>query len=128
MVATEDIAHPQLAGFSLFDPDFLIDPYAMVARAHREAPVSGSRDQRLVITKYQTITSILSDSRRFSSRAVGRIPCPATSHPWRRIFAGTRSSSRSIPRAHARPAHAATRLHQKDIDGWPIMPTLSQSR
>jgi cytochrome P450 len=77
MIAKGDIAYPQLAGFSLVDPDFLIDPYAMVARAHREAPVFWDPTiNGWVITKYQDVASILADYRRFSSRAVGRIPVP----------------------------------------------------
>jgi cytochrome P450 len=88
MVATVGIAHPQLAGFSLFDPDFLIDPYAMVARAHREAPVFWDPAiNGWVITKYQDIASILADSRRFSSRAVGRIPVPQDIEPLAPDFA-----------------------------------------
>ena len=56
MVATVDTVHPQLAGFSLFDPDFLIDPYAMVTRAHREAPVFWDPAiHGWVITKYQDV-------------------------------------------------------------------------
>ncbi len=88
MVAKVDIAYPQLAGFSLFDPDFLIDPYAMVARAHREAPVFWDPAiNGWVITKYQDIASILADSRRFSSRAVGRIPVPHDIEPLAPDFA-----------------------------------------
>ncbi len=88
MVAKVDIAHPQLAGFSLFDPDFLIDPYAMVARAHREAPVFWDPAiNGWLITKYQDIASTLADSRRFSSRAVGRIPVPHDIEPLAPDFA-----------------------------------------
>ena len=88
MVATVDIAHSQLPGFSLFDPDFLIDPYAMVARAHRDAPVFWDPAiNGWVITKYQDIASILADSRRFSSRAVGRIPVPNDIEPLAADFA-----------------------------------------
>ena len=77
MLVKGDIAHPQLAGFSLFDPDFLVDPYAMATRAHREAPVFWEPViNGWVITKYQDVSSILADYRRFSSRAVGRIPVP----------------------------------------------------
>ena len=58
MVAEGDIARPQLAGFSLVDPDFLIDPYAMVARAHREAPVFWDpATHGWVITKYQDLVA-----------------------------------------------------------------------
>ena len=88
MVAEGDIARPQLAGFSLVDPGFLIDPYAMVARAHREAPVFwDSAINGWVITKYQDVASILADYRRFSSRAVGRIPVPHDIAPQAADFA-----------------------------------------
>ena len=77
MLATGDIARPQLSGFSLIDPDFLTDPFTTVARAHREAPVFWDPSiNGWVITRYQDIASILADSARFSSRAVGRIPVP----------------------------------------------------
>jgi cytochrome P450 len=71
------VARPELPGFSLFDPDFLVDPYPTVARAHREAPVFWDPAiNGWVVTKYQDVASILADSQKFSSRAVGRIPAP----------------------------------------------------
>jgi cytochrome P450 len=77
MACNENIVRPQLAGFSLVDPDFLVDPYATVVRAHREAPVFWDPAiNGWVITKYQDVASILADYQRFSSRAVGRIPVP----------------------------------------------------
>jgi cytochrome P450 len=67
----------QLDGFSLFAADFLIDPCKTVARAHREAPVFWDPAiNGWVVTKYHDVASILADSARFSSRAVGRIPVP----------------------------------------------------
>jgi cytochrome P450 len=83
-----DIARPQLAGFSLIDPDFLTDPYAMAARAHREAPVFWDPAiNGWVVTKYQDVASILADSVKFSSRAVGRIPVPRDIEPLAPDFA-----------------------------------------
>src|SRR5882757_6808507 len=88
MISKGGIARPQLAGFSLVEPDFLIDPYAMVARAHREAPVFWDPAiNGWVITKYQDVASILADYRRFSSRAVGRIPVPQDIAPQAADFA-----------------------------------------
>ena len=79
---------PQLEGFSLVDPDFLIDPYETVVRAHREAPVFfDPAINAWVITKYQDIASILADYQNFSSRAVGRIPVPADIAPLAPDFA-----------------------------------------
>jgi len=75
----EDVSsRPHLPGFSLAEPAFLKDPYAMMARAHQEAPVFfDDAINAWVITKYQDIASILSDYQTYSSRAVGRIPAPA---------------------------------------------------
>ena len=82
MVVKRDIERPELTGFSLFDPDFLIDPYPMVTRAHREAPVFfDPAINAWVITKYEDISSILANYRTFSSRAVGRIPVPGDIAP-----------------------------------------------
>jgi cytochrome P450 len=87
-MTTPGIERPQLTGFSLFDPDFLIDPYATVVRAHREAPVFWDPAiNGWVVTKYQDIASILADSARFSSRAVGRIPVPNDIEPLAADFA-----------------------------------------
>lgn len=88
IVVKGDILRPRLAGFSLIDPDFLVDPYATVARAHREAPVFWDPAiNGWVVTKYQDVASILADSQRFSSRAVGRVPVPRDIAPLAPDFA-----------------------------------------
>jgi cytochrome P450 len=88
MLVKEGVVRPQLDGFSLIDPDFLTDPYALVVRAHREAPVFWDPAiNGWVVTKYQDIASILADSVRFSSRAVGRIPVPRDIAPLAPDFA-----------------------------------------
>lgn len=67
----------RLPGFGLAEPGFLADPYEMVARAHKEAPVFyDDATGNWVVTKYQDISDILMDWETYSSRSIGRVPPP----------------------------------------------------
>jgi cytochrome P450 len=76
--AMNEVIRPKIAGFSLFDPAFMADPYETVTRLHAQAPVF--YDDAIgawVVTKYEDISQVLTAPDVFSARAVGRIPPPA---------------------------------------------------
>lgn len=101
----------RLPGFDLCGPSFLADPYEMVARAHREAPVFyNDATESWFITKYQDISHVFQDWETFSSRSIGRIPPLPICGSGHRISQRTRLSLLSIRRSthlRAKPFSAA---------------------
>ncbi|UGS37283.1 cytochrome P450 [Capillimicrobium parvum] len=71
-------AFPTLDGFDPLSPEFLADPYPMLARARREAPVFFYEPMSLwVITRHEDLVTAVNDFETFSSRATGVVPPPA---------------------------------------------------
>lgn len=73
---------PTLEGFDPLSPEFLADPYPMLARARREAPVFYHPGMDLwVITRHDDLVTAVNDFETFSSRATGVVPPPADLAP-----------------------------------------------
>jgi len=77
-VSTDTQHPPTLEGFDPLSPEFLADPYPMLARARREAPVFFYEPMNLwVITRHDDLVTAVNDFETFSSRATGVVPPPA---------------------------------------------------
>lgn len=62
--------------FDPLDPDFVADPYPLLAEARRECPVFFSKvTRRWIVTGYDEVVAVLRDGERFSAR--GSIAMPA---------------------------------------------------
>jgi cytochrome P450 len=77
MQAADTSLRPTLEGFDLLSPDYLRDPYPMIARAQRECPVFYYPPLDFwMITRYEDVVSVLTDWQTFSSRAYRAVPVP----------------------------------------------------
>ena len=77
MQAADTSLRPILEGFDLLSPDYLRDPYPIMARAQRECPVFYYPPLDFwVVTRYEDVVSVLTDWQTFSSRAYRAVPVP----------------------------------------------------
>src|SRR5262245_20837614 len=69
---------PTLEGFNPFSADYLADPPPLYQRAHRDQPVFYYAPLDVwMITRYDDVHRVLTDSATFSSRAWRARPVPA---------------------------------------------------
>lgn len=70
-------SRPTFPDFDPLSPAFQADPYSVLERARREAPVFYYEPLNFwAITRYADVAEIIGDYRTFSSRAFGVVPVP----------------------------------------------------
>jgi cytochrome P450 len=68
---------PTLPEFDPFSAEFQADPYPILERARREAPVFYYPKMNFwVLTRYEDVDGVIGDYKSFSSRAFGVVPVP----------------------------------------------------